>query len=944
MSDLDDLLTRCNCCTGSSRVVPVDLSQRPGLSSLAYRIGTHGQFKEAMLAALAGDTPLGELGTRRDDDLTIALLDSWATVLDVLTFYQERIANESYLRTAIHERSLHELARLVGYQPRPGVAAGVPLSFTLDDGPNAPESVTLPVGTRAQSVPVGGELPQSFETVNELLARPEWNRLTPRAGRPQTLSVTTTSVWIEGVSSGLSTGDVLLLVDKGAPFPRQVTAIDKDVENERTRLTIAEAWVPAPPPSSPGISGGFGSRAVFGETAPTDGGGEEARPAGRDDLMRVAEDSGPGAVSRREMIARLRQGRYNRDQLRQALANRRRATDPEPAEVTATVPAEVAAATPVSRAARATALEYSGVFGSETALYALRVKTAPFGHNAPAYPSLPAEWRVTGFYPQSWEGIGIAGKAFGGLGTVQELRLEREFPEVTADSWVVIRDSGSHHIYRVEGVSAKTVVDFGLSGRVTSCELTHPSGAAFTFYDYQGLASYYDLRGSDIYAGSEELTLADEPIETIDQGTTQLELEEVVFDLEAGRTLILCGERHDLPGVIEQEELTLEQVNNDGDYSELQFTPPLEHTYRRDSVEIHANVVTATHGESHGEVLGSGDASQAFQTFALRQAPLTHVSAPVPSGGESTLDLRVGGVLWQEASGFYSLGPDDLTYVLERDHDGETRVIFGDGIKGARLPTGSENVSASYRVGIGSGGLVGADSISLLATRHLGVRGVVNPLASSGAEDAEDREQLRRNAPLTVLTFDRVVALQDFEDFARAFSGVGKARASWVWDGSRRVVHLTVAGSGGGALSQAVRENLLKALDETSAPFQQVRVDDHELLLFDIDASVRLETGYRGEAVLPAVKAALAEAFSFSARDFARRVATSEVLATIQGVEGVAAVTHLDELEYATSSNFNQPDEIGLPALGARFDSGTVLPAQLLLVMEEEIQIQEASR
>jgi len=59
-----------------------------------------------------------------DDRFRHRPLDGWATVADVLTFYQERIANESYLRTAIERRSLLELARKIGYELRPGIAAG----------------------------------------------------------------------------------------------------------------------------------------------------------------------------------------------------------------------------------------------------------------------------------------------------------------------------------------------------------------------------------------------------------------------------------------------------------------------------------------------------------------------------------------------------------------------------------------------------------------------------------------------------------------------------------------------------------------------------------------------------------------------------------------------------------------------------------------------------
>ena len=69
---------------------------------------------------------------------------------DVLTFYQERIANESYLRTATERLSVLELARLIDYQLRPGVAASTYLAFTLEDAPGA-LGQALSLGTTAQS-------------------------------------------------------------------------------------------------------------------------------------------------------------------------------------------------------------------------------------------------------------------------------------------------------------------------------------------------------------------------------------------------------------------------------------------------------------------------------------------------------------------------------------------------------------------------------------------------------------------------------------------------------------------------------------------------------------------------------------------------------------------------------------------------------------------------
>src|ERR671917_2934877 len=145
---LSELLDECGCCEGLEVGTPVEVYNRPGLSAIAYRIGTHARFKRAMLARLSDSRlpALRDLNTRDDDDFTVALLDAWATVADVITFYSERIANESYLRTATERVSLLELARLIGYELRPGVAASTYLAFTIEDPPGVTRQTAPSVG------------------------------------------------------------------------------------------------------------------------------------------------------------------------------------------------------------------------------------------------------------------------------------------------------------------------------------------------------------------------------------------------------------------------------------------------------------------------------------------------------------------------------------------------------------------------------------------------------------------------------------------------------------------------------------------------------------------------------------------------------------------------------------------------------------------------------
>src|SRR6266567_3127631 len=174
-------LNDCGCCEGVSLETPVEVTNSPGLSAIVYRVGTHSRFKQSMLARLsdAQQPELSGLTTRSDDDFAIALLDAWATVAEILAFYQERIANESYLRTATERRSILELARSFGYDLRPGVAASAYLAFTVEDAPGAPGQTTIPTGTRVQSIPNPGEQAQTYETIAQISARAAWNAMTP---------------------------------------------------------------------------------------------------------------------------------------------------------------------------------------------------------------------------------------------------------------------------------------------------------------------------------------------------------------------------------------------------------------------------------------------------------------------------------------------------------------------------------------------------------------------------------------------------------------------------------------------------------------------------------------------------------------------------------------------------------------------------------------------
>src|ERR1700721_1610805 len=121
----------------------------------------------------------------------------------------------------------------------------------------------------------------------------------------------------------------------------------------------------------------------------------------------------------------------------------------------------------------------------------------------------------------------------------------------------------------------------------------------------------------------------------------------------------------------------------------------------------------------------------------------------------------------------YGQAPTAQVYALQTEESGGTTVMMGDGVlAGARIPTGQNNVTANYRKGIGSAGNVDARRITLLLSRPQGVKDVTNPLPASGGADPDTIAQVQSRAPLSVMTLDRVVSLQDYQDFANAFAGI----------------------------------------------------------------------------------------------------------------------------------------------------------------------------
>lgn len=887
-------LNDCGCCEGITAQTPVETYNRPGLNAIAYRVGTYTQFKQSLLASLSASNhpALRGLTTREDSDFFIAFLDACATGADVHTFYSERIINEVYPRTATERLSLLELARLIGYELRPGVAASTYLAFILEDTPGSPGKAIIDIGTKVQSVPNPGEQPQTFETIEKLDARAEWNAIKPRLTQRHPIQGNAERLLFEGLATGLKPGDGLLLTDdEGKRIFRQVAEVLLQATKQLTEVRLQGLRPDFQFSLSPVlVSKNPGSSAISSITS---------------------NYLNSGTISAVNLVAKAQTQNFF---LLGIFANLL-ATQPPPPGV-----------------------------------LAFRTRAAIFGHNAPRWESLPNSQRFGEYITRprtptpdnaasservykdgpykdrekSWADGGKLISYHGEPSNSKNVYLDNVYPNITKESWIVLKDDTHSKPYQVNEIAEQSKSDFALSAKVTRLTLDIQDDP-----DSQDDFRKFGIRTTTVFAQSEELKLARWPIESPVSGS-EIELNSGVEGLAVGQVIILCGELSQNRGNHACEQAILAKVDyvfrdHEG-FTKITLSKRLENSYVRDTVTIHANVVLATHGETVQEVLGSGDGIQSYQKFTLRQPPLTYISASTPSGTTSSLQVRVNDLRWHEVPTLYGKDLQERVYVTRTSDEGKTTLTFN-----GYLPTGSENVTATYRKGIGLGGLVAVGQLSLLMTRPLGVKGVTNPQASRGAEDPEVLEKARRNAPLTVLTLDRIVSLQDYEDFANAFAGIAKALATRTWNGQQQGVFVTVAGPNGASVEtdSSLYQNLVAAMQKAGDRYIPLRVQSYRRALFRVKARVKIDPNYLSDKVLATVWSILRTQFSFDARAFGQPVTLSEAIAIIQSVPGVLAVDIDKFYRFGDAEDLQPRLPAAAPQAGA---NSTVAAAELLLL------------
>jgi len=921
----EHLLDYCGCCT-TPPSTPAAVGNTPGRPALERRVGTSGQFAATMAAKLTAQAELAGFTNRRTDDPAIALVDAWAGVLDVLTFYTERLTNEGYLRTATDPRSLTELAHSVGYVPGRGRASATDLAFTLEDAPGSPTLVPIPAGTKVASLPGPGEVPQNYETSGDVEARPEWNAIRARTRMTQQVSKGATSAYVDGVRTDLTPGDAILVVG-----------------NERAGAGASAYWAFR-------LLASVRPDAALGATLITwvEPLGSPSAASGRQGAEKV-----PNARDLRIVVLRKKAAIFGANAPDYRLINQSASggkPDPKATLAAAFMASEKPKESQIRRGeVKGTIHQVEEITGNITV-----------GRDWPGF---------TVRTPDQPENT---------------VDLDTTYPTAVVGSWAVLTRHGVTACYEIVSATEESRTDFTLNAKVTRLSLDGPFvGPLFSTY----------VRQTTAWVGSDLVPLSTSPIPLPVQGF-EVELAKAVPTLEADRTVVVRGPRPRVRvvegvrslelkatgkpveklhpgdelevvgpvtanadgsatwtttrGAVTAPAGVLEVVTPDQDavvhsevatvagptpgtptISTLKLAKPLAGCFDRDAVRILANVAAATHGETKTQVLGSGNAASTYQRFALSQAPLTYVSA---SGGTviSTLQVRVDGRLWAEVPQLFGSGPDDEVFTTQMDDEGKVTVLFGDGRTGARLPTGTNNVTATYRVGTGLEGRVAADQLTLPMTRPLGLRSVTNPVASGLAADPEAAGEIRANAPRTALALERVVSLRDVEDFAHAVPGIGKALASWLWDGQARFVHLTVSGTGSQSVDTQAIKDLKTALLAAGDARLSLRVDQAEVVTVYVTVAVVVDPAYDAAVVLEAVRASVTTALAVEARTLGQPLTGGDIILAAHAAAGVVAV------------NVTVPKD-DVPSAQARMSGGQPRPAELVVLAPGGLKVSEAT-
>jgi Baseplate J-like protein len=354
------------------------------------------------------------------------------------------------------------------------------------------------------------------------------------------------------------------------------------------------------------------------------------------------------------------------------------------------------------------------------------------------------------------------------------------------------------------------------------------------------------------------------------------------------------------------------------------------------------NLVAADHGFTVAEEdLGKVPEEGAFRPV-LKRGPLTH-AAPLAANFETrpasllglyrpdkavpAVRLKSGTEDWVPLRDLLGSDKFGKAFVAEVEEDGHAHLRFGDDENG-RAPAAKAGFKATYRVGNGRAGNVGAEAIFHVAVPQAvgdGILKVRNPLPATGGVEPESLEEARQYAPQAFRRQERAVTAADYAQVAQRHPEVQRAAATFRWTGSWYTVFLTVDRRGGGPIDRAFEDELRRHMERFRMAGYDLEVDMPRFVPLDLALRVCTRPDYFHSQV----KGALLERFSnrvlpdgrkgFFHPDewtFGQPLYLSGVYAAATEVEGVESVTVDRFRRQRSNSDSKKEKDDGLLPMG----------------------------
>ena len=339
---------------------------------------------------------------------------------------------------------------------------------------------------------------------------------------------------------------------------------------------------------------------------------------------------------------------------------------------------------------------------------------------------------------------------------------------------------------------------------------------------------------------------------------------------------------------------------------------------------VTARDLTITAGSTQGEV-GAVQGETVSEAFTGTGTPVARITLARTDIAHGSVKIKVAGTEWHEVEHFVDSSSLDTHFRLEIDSLDRVFITFGDGRYGA-YPQAGSSIEVSYLVTLGPDGNLAphriTELVSLIYTSdnvQMSVS-VDNPISATGGAERESTDHAKSTAPAVLRSTWKAVTRDDYTALCLAFPGIAKARVMDINDDPNLriyTVRICIAPEGGGVPSPILKEQLTTYLEARRLLTIDAGIVDPVYVPVDVSALLYTYPGQDVQAVKRRAIDALEKKFAFDAQDFGSRVYLSDLVALLDGVEGVSHVV-LREPVHDITPGFREIPVIGTVTLDAQ--------------------------